>query len=142
MSFKSKLQKARRNSKYRISLIIILIILAGILFYFVKNGTMKIVLGAIMALLATALGMEATGNDYDVQKLIETKSFKESKVEKKNGYWKIGDDCNVDNLNCSDFQYQEDAQDFYESCGGANANRLDGNDQDGKACESLPKRPA
>lgn len=142
MSFKSKLSKARRNSKYRISLIIILIIAAGILFYFVKSGVMKSILAGVIALLVAAGFMEVKGTDYDVQKLIETKSFSESKIEKKNGYWKIGDDCNINSLNCADFEFQEDAQDFYESCGGTNANRLDGNDKDGKACESLPARPA
>jgi len=87
MSIKSKIAKARRNSKYRLGVIAVLIIILGILFYFVKSGTMKIIFGSLIALLLGAGAMEATGTDYDVQKLIETKSFSESKVEKTdNGY--------------------------------------------------------
>ncbi len=143
MSIKSKLAKARRNSKYRLSIIVILIVILGVLFYFIKNGTMKIIFGSLIALLLGAGAMEVTGKDYDVQKLIKTRSFSESQVEKtQNGFWKIGDDCTTNTLNCSDFEFQEDAQDFFESCGGKsnNINRLDGNDKDGKACESLPSK--
>ena len=143
MSIKSKLAKARRNSKYRLGVIGLLIILAGVIFYFVKSGTVKIIMGTVIALLVGAGTMEVTNHDYDVQKLIKTKSFKASKVEKTDsGFWKIGDSCTENTLNCDDFEFQEDAQDFFESCGGKsnNINRLDGNDKDGKACESLPSR--
>ncbi len=143
MSFKSKLKKARRNSKFRLGIIIFLIVVLGFLVYFIKNGTIKIILGSLIVLLFGAGAMELSGTDYDVAKLAKTGSFKESKVEKsENGYWKIGDDCTTDSLNCSDFEFQEDAQDFFESCGGKsnNVNRLDGNDKDGKACESLPSK--
>ena len=44
------------------------------------------------------------------------------------------------NLNCSDFKYQEDAQAVYDQ-DPSDPNGLDGNDNDGKACESLPHRP-
>ncbi|HVW41139.1 MAG TPA: calcium-binding protein [Amycolatopsis sp.] len=41
---------------------------------------------------------------------------------------------------CSDFQYQEDAQAVYDA-NPSDPNGLDGNDNDGIACESLPHRP-
>ena len=82
MSLKNKFSKARRSPKYRLGLIAILLIIIGILFYFVKSGALKIFLGAIAALLLGAGAMEITGNDYDVKKLVETKSFSESKIEK------------------------------------------------------------
>ncbi|TNC22357.1 excalibur calcium-binding domain-containing protein [Amycolatopsis alkalitolerans] len=44
-------------------------------------------------------------------------------------------------LNCSDFKYQEDAQAVYDA-DPSDPNNLDGNDNDGIACESLPHRPA
>lgn len=143
MSLKLKLGKVRRNSKYRIGIIAILLIIVGILFYFAKSGVLKVALGVIAGLLLGAGVMEVTGTDYDMQKLVETKSFSESKVEKtEGGFWKIGDSCTTNSLNCSDFEFQEDAQSFFESCGGKsnNINRLDGNDKDGRACESLPPR--
>jgi hypothetical protein len=43
-------------------------------------------------------------------------------------------------LNCSDFKYQEDAQAVYDQ-DPSDPNGLDGDDNDGKACESLPPRP-
>lgn len=43
-------------------------------------------------------------------------------------------------LNCSDFKYQEDAQAVYDQ-DPSDPNGLDGDDNDGKACESLPHRP-
>ncbi|WP_347861679.1 thermonuclease family protein [Salimicrobium sp. PL1-032A] len=41
---------------------------------------------------------------------------------------------------CSDFETQEEAQDFFEQQGGPSRDlhRLDGRDQDGVVCESLP----
>jgi hypothetical protein len=47
----------------------------------------------------------------------------------------------ADVKNCSDFDYQEDAQDEYDA-DTTDPNQLDGNDDDGRACESLPHRPA
>ncbi|MHC1562099.1 hypothetical protein ACR9E3_24310 [Actinomycetospora sp. C-140] len=41
--------------------------------------------------------------------------------------------------NCGDFDYQEDAQDVY-SADTSDPNQLDGSDNDGRACESLPHR--
>lgn len=43
--------------------------------------------------------------------------------------------------NCSDFTYQEEAQAVYDA-DPSDPNGLDGNDNDGIACESLPHRPA
>lgn len=43
-------------------------------------------------------------------------------------------------LDCSDFRYQQDAQAHMDAHPG-DPDRLDGNDQDGRACESLPSRP-
>jgi len=45
--------------------------------------------------------------------------------------------CAATDCNCSDFQWQVDAQWFYENCDPENRHRLDG-DNDGVACESLP----
>lgn len=50
-------------------------------------------------------------------------------------------DCSSNIYNCSDFQYQEDAQYVFEYCGGVgnDVHRLD-SDKDGIACESLPRK--
>jgi len=46
----------------------------------------------------------------------------------------------VGDLNCGDFQYQEDAQAVYDQ-DPSDPNGLDGDDNDGIACESRPHRP-
>lgn len=49
-------------------------------------------------------------------------------------------DCSRD-YNCKDFTTQSKAQACFNSCGGSNTynwSQLDGNDRDGKVCESLP----
>jgi hypothetical protein len=47
----------------------------------------------------------------------------------------------ADVKNCDDFRYQEDAQAVYDE-DTTDPNKLDGNDDDGRACESLPSREA
>lgn len=53
-----------------------------------------------------------------------------------------GCDCNSgDTLNCGNFTRQRDAQACYNKCMqevGRDVHRLDGRDNDGRACESLP----
>ena len=46
---------------------------------------------------------------------------------------------NAADLNCSNFTYQEDAQAEYNK-DTSDPNGLDGDDNDGRACESLPSR--
>ena len=141
MSLKSKLGYHRRKSKSRVILILVLLAILGIMFYFFEK--MRLFIVGIAIILLTALGLELSKTDFDLGKFMKTGSLQESRIEQtKNGFWKIGDDCTKDEMNCSDFQYQEDAQAFFEKCGGLgnNVNRLDGNDKDGIACESLPHR--
>ena len=136
-----KLAAWRRNKNVRLAVIIILLaVVVGLYFFW---GKFRAALIAIFILLMVALGMEVSGNDWDLGKLIETGSFEESKVQQtENGTWLIGDECNEDNLNCANFKYQEEAQSQFELCGGVenDVNRLDG-DGDGLVCESLPARP-
>jgi hypothetical protein len=44
-------------------------------------------------------------------------------------------------LDCGDFEFQEDAQAVYDQ-DPSDPNGLDGNDNDGIACEDLPHRPS
>lgn len=46
---------------------------------------------------------------------------------------------NAADLNCANFTYQEDAQAVYDQ-NTSDPNGLDGDDNDGLACESLPRR--
>jgi micrococcal nuclease len=57
------------------------------------------------------------------------------------GTWLIGEECQKEKMNCDNFEYQEDAQDLFEKCGGLenDIHRLDG-DKDGVVCEALPAR--
>lgn len=148
-SIKSKAQDLRGNHKFRIGLILFLMVVVGILFVFWTKARIALAI-AFIALLA-ALGMETTKNDYDIGKMIETKSFEQSKVsrdEKGNLLFdKLGNITTdsskgkkSDDYNCSDFENKPEAQNFFEKVGGTgnDLNRLDG-DKDGEACESLPK---
>lgn len=141
------LEKIRSSHKGRLWVIGGLIVLCVALFFFIKGTTAKIILGVVIALLLGAFGMEATQNDYDVQKLIETKSFSESKIERDattGNIINIDTFCNAEKLdyNCSDFKTQAEAMTVYKRCGELGKNmdvfRLDG-DKDGLVCESLPK---
>lgn len=141
MGIKDKVGGARRKSGVRVTVIIVLMIIVAIMFYFWKAARIALV-AAFIALLA-ALGLEVSGNDWDLGKLIQTGSFQESKVENKNGTWLIGEECTKDKMNCSNFTYQEDAQDLFNKCGGTDydINGLDG-DNDGIVCEALPSKSA
>lgn len=108
----------------------------------VKGG-----LGAIIALLLAALGMEATNNDFDLGALLSGKGLEGSKVIRDadgninfDGVPLAVANCEADTYNCTDFLYQAQAQDVMERCGGAgkDINGLDG-DKDGTACEGLPE---
>jgi len=43
-----------------------------------------------------------------------------------------------DDMDCGDFATQQQAQDFFVAAGPGDPHRLDGKDNDGQACESLP----
>ena len=138
MTTKDKLGKLRRSHKFRLIVITLLLIAVLVAAYFWKQ--FRIWLLAIALMLAMALGLEISGHDYDVGKFLKTGSLKESQIDMtKNGYWKIGDECTQETLDCDDFEYQEDAQDYYEKCGGIenDVSGLD-RDKDGVACEMLP----
>jgi ABC-type multidrug transport system fused ATPase/permease subunit len=139
----------RGNRSFRLWFIGILLVLVAILFVFWTKARVGLAI-AFIALLA-ALGFEVSQNDWDLGKLMQTKSFQESKVsrdEKGNILFdKLGNITTdktrgkkADDYNCDDFSTQPEAQAFFEKVGGVgnDVNRLDGN-KDGEACESLPK---
>jgi len=145
----SNVSKVRFNRKFRLAVIVVLMIVVGILFVVWEKARIGLAI-AFIALLA-ALGLEVSQNDWDLGKLVQTGSFQESKVsrdEKGNILFdKLGNittDSSVgkkaDDYNCDDFSTQPDAQSFFLKVGGTgnDLNRLDG-DKDGEACESLPK---
>ena len=133
----------RRNKKARLSLIVLLIIAAGILFYFWEKG--RIFIAGIIVVLLVALGLEASNTDLDLGKLAETHSITDSIIKRDtNGNLIMGSMCEPKqtyNYNCSDFDYQEEAQKVYEKCAknGLDIHGLDGN-KDGVACQSLPTK--
>ena len=145
----SKVKRARGNKKVRLTVIGILLLLVAALFFLLPKA--RVALAAIFIILAAAFGLEATENDWDVGKLIETRSFEESKVGRDESgnilfdrfgeiTTNVSEGKGADEYNCDDFEHQPDAQVFFERVGGTgnDVNRLDG-DKDGEACESLPK---
>lgn len=153
----STFTKLRYNRKYRLWFIGILILIVGILFIFFEK--LRILLLIALAALLAAFGFEFFQNDWDLQKLWQTKSFEQSEVGRdEKGNIKLDEMGNIlfdklgnqttdktkgkkaDDYNCDDFETNPEAQAFFEKVGGTgnDLNRLDG-DKDGQACESLPK---
>lgn len=159
---KNKINEVRGNKKFRIGLILILIVIAGII-AFLFEKTRIIMIGVIVALMV-ALGLEAHNTDVDLNSMMQGNSMEESTVVRdENGNLKTTADGGfltqilrdkqgnevaagtpnakyTDEYNCSDFATQPEAQKFFDNAGGVSGdtNRLDG-DKDGVACESLPK---
>ncbi len=124
----------------------------------------KILLGVIVLLLG-ALGFEVSNNDFDLGSILSGKSVSDSKVERDENGNLLQDEAGnlitrflrdktgtivpegtagakyTDEYNCDDFASQPEAQAFFIKAGGVSkdTNRLDG-DNDGEACESLPKK--
>lgn len=145
----SKVQKMRGNKKVRLGVILVLMVIVAILFFVWKQARVALVI-AFVALLG-ALGLEVSNNDWDLGRLMETKSLQESKVSRDESgnilfdkFGEITTDSTkgktADEYNCADFETQPEAQAFFLKVGGVgnDVNRLDGN-KDGEACESLPK---
>jgi ABC-type multidrug transport system fused ATPase/permease subunit len=146
----SKLQQMRGNHTARLVILGVLLILIAILFAFWTKA--RVVLAVAFIAILAAFGLEASKNDFDVGKLIQTRSLQESKVSRDQSgnilFDKLGNITTdtsagktANEYNCSDFKTQPEAQAFFEKVGGTqhDINRLDGN-KDGVACESLPKK--
>jgi hypothetical protein len=117
-----------------------------------SEGTKKILkplLIGLGVLLAGAFGLEASNNDWDLGKILSGSSVQDSKVERdtsgnvmrdKEGNVVTSGGKRTNEYNCDDFSTQPEAQKFFLKAGGPSndTNRLDGNN-DGQACESLPK---
>jgi hypothetical protein len=131
----------RNNKRVRLGLLIALIVIAGIIAFFFEKT--RLWMFSLIALLLVGLGLEATNTDYDIGKMIETKSMSQSKVlrDKEGNVVPAGTAGakGTDEYNCSDFATRSEAQRFFLNAGGVagDTNRLDGN-KDGEACESLP----
>lgn len=138
MGLKDKAGKYRRKRGFRLTIMFILLVILIIMF--VVWEKMRLWIGALIVTILVALGLEVSGTDWDLGKLIETGSLEESRVEQtKSGHWLIGEECQKEKMNCINFETQQDAQDLFEKCGGLenDIHRLDG-DNDGKVCEALP----
>lgn len=145
----STITKIRYNKNFRLGLILFLMIAVAVMFYFWEKA--RIALIVIFITLLAAFGLEASGNDWDLGKLMETKSFNESKVSRdESGNILFDKEGNItidkslgkkaDDYNCDDFDTQPEAQRFFLKVGGRgnDINRLDAN-KDNNACEALPK---
>lgn len=127
----------RRSKKVRIAIIVGLMIIAGLLAYFFQK--VRLVMIAVIVMLMAALGMEVSNTDFDLQRLMNTGSFAESRIKRDDsGNMIMGSMCDLNSYNCSDFRTQSEAQLVMDSCTNKDVHNLDGDD-DGEACEDLPK---
>lgn len=109
-----------------------------------SEGTKKVarpILMVVIAILAAAFGLESCNTDWDLGKLMSGSSLEQARVmrDKEGNIVETGGKY-TDEYNCDDFATQEESQKFFKNAGGPNkdVNNLDG-DNDGTACESLPK---
>jgi hypothetical protein len=144
----SKINDIRNSKKFRLGMIIFLMIVVAMLYFRNVNTenltsaegikseltaqlkpdtTEKKVLIGIMGLLGVGAGMEASNNDIDLGKVIENKSFTGSKVLRdKDGNVATEEEVKsgakqakyTDEYNCADFKTESEAQKFYTNAGG------------------------
>lgn len=134
------MSQLRRSKNFRLILMVILLAILAVLYFTYEKFRIWIL--GLMAIILIALGMEVSDNDFDIQKLIETGSFSESRVKvTENGHWLINECQSKTNFNCDNFKYQEEAQELFDACGGIE-NDIHGldRDKDGKVCEANKKR--
>lgn len=147
-----KFQAARNSKSVRLWLLFILLAVVLYMYFFV--GKMKWLLLVIMVVLASAIGLQLTDRDLDLETLWNTQSFTESRVTQAKWLKIIWSDCLKDTVNCANFTTQPEAQAKYAACAAkiksqnASASEdeirnldvfgLDG-DKDGVVCEALPK---
>ena len=143
-----KIKKMRSSKNTRLIVLLIIITIAAGMWYYgnkTDNKTLKTGAAIVGGVAGVATGLEFAEKDFDLQKLFETGSLKESLLERdaSGNLVNIGMICDAQeadyyDYNCSDFLTQSEAQKIYEKCG-TDVNRLDG-DKDGIVCESLPKK--
>lgn len=97
----------------------------------------KIGLGGIIALLVAAFGLELTNTDYDLGKVLKGEQAKVERAE--DGTILIGKCSKDKQYNCDDFDTQPEAQEILEDCGASSDVHALDRDNDGVACEALPK---
>jgi len=137
----SKLARMRRSTNFRLFLLLGLLIILAICWFMFEKFRLWIL--GLIAVVLVAFGLELSGTDLDLGKLVETGSVSESLITKtENGTWLIGECEKKVNFNCDNFEYQEEAQTLFNECGGLE-NDIHGldRDKDGIVCEALKKRP-
>jgi hypothetical protein len=134
---------ARKSKTVRLVVLILLVLIAGAVWYYSDSKWAKIIAGGAGVIAGGAAVMEATETDYDLQKLFETGSLEESLMarDEDGNLRNIGMICDAQaegfyDYNCDDFETQTEAQEVYDACD-TDINRLDG-DNDGIVCEALP----
>lgn len=108
-----------------------------------SKNIFKYVLGGVLVILAGALGLELTNNDYDLGKLAKGSTWKEAKVkrDKEGNVVTDGSGKYTNDYNCEDFNTQPEAQKFFDKVKadtGKDPNRLDG-DNNNVPCQHLKK---
>ncbi len=154
MGFKQKMGKLRRSHNARLIIMVVLLAILAVL-YFMFEKFRIFIIGLIIVILA-AVGFELFDYDLDLGRLWETGSMQESRVQTKKGVKLIGS-CVTNDLNCANFETQEEAQALYDKCaeeiksynsdlGDTDVKSLDiyglDRDKDGMVCEALKHSPA
>lgn len=142
-----RIEKARKSKNTRLVVLLVIIAIAAGMWWYgdkTENKTLKTGAAVVGGVAGLATGLEIADTDFDLKKLWESGSLKESLLERdeKGNLVHLEQICNAQaegfyDYNCSDFETQEEAQAVYEKCG-TDVNGLD-RDKDGLVCESNKK---
>ena len=149
----AKFTELRASKNARMIFLGILLIILAILYFTVEKA--KGIFFGLFIMVAIAMGIEATNYDIDLGKLFETGNVQESRVQTLKGkdgtQVRVFGTCIKDDINCSAFKTQWEAQSKYDTCANeikknntaiTDTNKLDiyglDGDKDGKVCEALP----
>lgn len=142
------MKKMRKSKNTRLVVLLIIIAIAAGMWYYgtkTENKTLKRGAAVVGGVAGLATGLEIADTDFDLKKLWETGSLKESLLERdeKGNLKHLDKICDAQaqgfyNYNCSDFETQEEAQKVYEQCD-TDINGLD-RDKDGIVCEHLKRK--
>lgn len=118
MNILEKMTDCRKSKQCRMTIIWILMFIVVLLLIFWKKATVMLVV--ILVLLAVAMWLEWFNYDADLQKLWETWSYSESRVETvKDKQWnsvRLIWECVKADVNCDNFTTQWEAQALYDKC--------------------------
>ncbi len=124
------------SKRTRLIFLFVLIVIAAVLAYFFEKVRWLMI--GIVVILLGLFGLEVADYHFSLDKMTNSSSSQVSEMTESKTK-RMNELCETGTYNCSDFTTQDEAQEFLRSCGTKrDVHGLD-RDNDGFACEELPK---